>query len=63
MQYLTGELATEEFIQTRAGVLAKINADEMDPKDALALLKELLDAGLISPTEYDRKRGEMLAAL
>jgi len=53
----------EEFVQRRARALAKITPGEMQPKDALILLNQLLEAQLISPTEHRAKRTLMLSAL
>ena len=53
----------DEFIQRRARALAKIAPGEMQPKDALVLLNQLLDAQLISPSEHRAKRSLMLSAL
>ena len=62
-RFRAGELTPDNFVQTRSKILAKINPSDMDPKEGLELIQELLAAKLISPTEYTRKRGEMLAAL
>ncbi len=53
----------DEFVQRRARALAKIAPGEMQPKDALVLLNQLLDAQLISPSEHRAKRSLMLSAL
>ncbi len=53
----------DEFVQRRARALAKITPGEMQPKDALVLLNQLLEAQLISPTEHRAKRSLMLSAL
>jgi len=53
----------DEFVQRRARALARITPGEMQPKDALVLLNQLLDAQLISPTEHRTKRSLMLSAL
>jgi hypothetical protein len=53
----------DEFVQRRARILAKITPGEMQPKDALVLLNQLLEAQLISPSEHKAKRGVMLSAL
>ncbi len=58
-----GKINPEEFVQTRAGILAKINADDMDAKDGLVLLNDLINERLISEAEYSRKRAIMLDAL
>lgn len=53
----------DEFVQRRARALAKITPGEMQPKDALVLLNQLLEAQLISPSEHRTKRSLMLSAL
>ncbi len=58
-----GKMNPEEFVQARAGILAKINAEEMDAKDGLVLLNDLINERLISEAEYSRKRAIMLDAL
>jgi hypothetical protein len=58
-----GKINPEEFVQARADILAKINASDMDAKDGLVLLNELINERLISEAEYSRKRSVMLDAL
>lgn len=58
-----GKINPEEFVQARAGILAKINAEDMDAKDGLVLLNDLINERLISEAEYSRKRAIMLDAL
>lgn len=56
-------LTREAFIERRARTLSKITPGEMQPKDGLVLLNQLLDAQLISPSEHRAKRSLMLSAL
>lgn len=58
-----GKINPEEFVQARAGILAKINAEDMDAKEGLVLLNDLINERLISEAEYSRKRSIMLDAL
>lgn len=58
-----GKMNPEEFVQARAGILAKINAQDMDAKQGLVLLNDLINERLISEAEYSRKRAIMLDAL
>ena len=53
----------DEFVQRRGRALARITPGEMQPKDALVLLNQLLEAQLISPSEHRAKRSLMLSAL
>jgi len=61
--YRRKTLTPEAFVARRAEILAKINATDMDPRQALVLLNQLHEKRLISQTEYARKRKAMLAAL
>lgn len=56
-------LTPEQFIVRSSEILPKINAEDMDLRQALVLLNQLLEKRLISQTEYARKRKAMLAAL
>lgn len=58
-----GKINPEEFVEARAGILAKINAQDMDAKQGLVLLNDLINQRLISEAEYSRKRAVMLDAL
>ncbi len=58
-----GKINPEEFVAARAGILAKINAQDMDAKQGLVLLNNLINERLISEAEYSRKRATMLDAL
>lgn len=58
-----GKINPEEFVEARAGILAKINAQDMDAKQGLVLLNNLINERLISEAEYSRKRATMLDAL
>ncbi|WP_282609188.1 SH3 domain-containing protein [Pelagibius sp. Alg239-R121] len=58
-----GKINPEEFVQARAGILSKINAQDMDAKQGLVLLNDLINERLISEAEYSRKRAIMLDAL
>lgn len=58
-----GKINPEEFVEARAGILAKINAQDMDAKQGLVLLNDLINERLISEAEYSRKRATMLDAL
>ena len=58
-----GKINPEEFVQARAGILSKINAEDMDAKQGLVLLNDLINERLISEAEYSRKRAVMLDAL
>lgn len=62
-KFRRGEMNPEEFVQARAGILAKINAQDMDAKQGLVLLNDLINERLISEAEYSRKRATMLDAL
>jgi len=58
-----GKLNPEQFIAERAKILAKINPSDMEPKQGLVLLNQLLRDKLISQTEYGRKRQLMIDAI
>ena len=58
-----GKLNPEQFIAARAKILADINPSDMDPKQGLVLLNQLLRDKLISQTEYGRKRQMMIDAI
>ncbi|TQV80434.1 SH3 domain-containing protein [Denitrobaculum tricleocarpae] len=62
-QFRQGKINPEEFVKTRAGILAKINTQDMDAKQGLVLLNDLINERLISEAEYSRKRATMLDAL
>ncbi len=62
-KFRRNELTPEAFVQARASVLARINPDDMDPKQGLILLNQLLEQKLISQTEYGRKRQLMIDSI
>ncbi|SLN29669.1 SH3 domain-containing protein [Oceanibacterium hippocampi] len=63
LRFRRGELTPDKFMQARANVLDTINPRDMKPKEALTLLEQLLEAKLISRTEYGRKRQAIIDAI
>ena len=62
-KFRRNQLTPEAFVKARADVLARINPDDMDPKQGLVLLNQLLEQKLISQTEYGRKRQLMIDSI
>ena len=62
-KFRRNELTPEAFVKERAKVLARINPNDMDPKQGLVLLNQLLEQKLISQTEYGRKRQLMIDSI
>lgn len=62
-KFRLNELTPEAFVKARAGVLQRINPSDMDPKQGLILLNQLLEQKLISQTEYGRKRQLMIDSI
>lgn len=61
--YRQKKISQAEFVERRGKALEKIAPGEMSAREALVLLNQLLNAGLISSAEHTSKREQMLSAL